>query len=227
MQKNLLSDTDYTKGHDNRYGITGAFGRISKLEVTKDAANVRVIMGDRQDHKNQPLISKPIPVLQIASQAKKSFAMPRVNDVVCMVKLPNGTGNYAVLGSFYTKKNPPPVTDPMLDHTLYDDGSTLQFDASKGQMDWNIKGDINWTNDGAVTITLKKGYTIKLDGDMSIEAANIILKGNIQHTGDMTTSGIHNASDGPHASCGSAQGELEQRIASLEARLAALEARPQ
>jgi phage baseplate assembly protein V len=231
MQKNLLSDTDFTKGHDNRFGITAAFGRVSKIECTAEHANVRVIMPDRVDHKNTPLISKSIPVLQIASSAKKSFAVPRLNDVVALVKLPNGTSNYAVLGSFYTKKNPPPVTDPMLDHTLYDDGSTMQFDASKGQLDWKLTGDLNWDNKGAVLIKLEKGFTIQIQGDVLIDAPNIHLKGamnfegDITHTGGMSTTGIHTAADGPHASCGLAQGELEERIASLERRIAQLEAR--
>ena len=241
MAKELLSDTDYTKGWDNRYGVTGAVGRVSKIEVSEKGANVRVIMPDRLDHKNQPLISKPVPVLQIASQAKKSFAVPRVNDNVFLVKLPNGTSNYAVIGSFYTKKDPPPVTDPMLDYVLYDDGSSMQFDASKGELTWKLKGDVAWDNEKGATLKFKEAINIESsDGDINIKAPSgtilldqqtihlkgtLIFEGDIQHTGNMQTSGVHQDSLGFHT--GAAREELEARVAALEQRVAQLEARLQ
>ena len=237
--KNLLSDTDYTKGWDNRYGVAVAVGRVSKIEVSEKGANVRVIMPDRIDHNDQPLISKPIPVMQIASKAKKSFTVPRVNDNVLMVKLPNGTSNYAVVGSFYTKNDPPPVTDPMLDYTLYDDGSTMQFDASKGELTWKLKGAMAWDNEKGATLKFKEAITIESsDGDINIKAPSgtilldqqtihlkgtLIFEGDIQHTGNMNTSGTHTDSHGLHT--GAAREDLEARVRALEERMAQLEAR--
>lgn len=252
MQKNLLSDTDYTKGHDNRFGITAAFGKISKLECSKDHANVRVIMADRVDHQDNPLISKPIPVLQGASTAKKSFAMPRLNDVVCLIKLPNGTSNYAVLGSFYTKSNPPPVTDPLLDYTEWEGGHTEKRDANKD-------ADVFLTQDfkGGVKTTVKKDIEVQTtdggkmsmtsDGDMLVKSANgnvnvesptgainirqktinleadtINLTGHVVITGAMDQQGVHRDNNGLHTS---GTKNLEERIAALEARVKALEGR--
>jgi phage baseplate assembly protein gpV len=165
MEKNLLSDTDYTKGWDNRYGVTAVVGRVSKIEVSEKGANVRVIMPDRLDHQDQPLISKPIPVMQIASNAKKSFAVPRLDDNVLLLKLPNGTSNYMVVGSYYTSKKPPPVTDPMLDYVEYDDGSTMQFDASNGNLDWDLTGDIKVHNEGDKDLSTDGDVQIENDGD--------------------------------------------------------------
>jgi len=176
MGKNILSDTDYTKGWDNRFGVTAIVARVSKLEVSEKGANVRVIMPDRVDHEDNPLISKPVPVLQIASTAKKSFAVPRMDDNVLCVKLPNGTSNYAVIGSFYTSKRPPPVTDPKLDYTEWEGGHTEQFDA-------NDDADVFLTQDfkGGVKTTVKKDIEIKTtdggkmsmtsDGDMLVKSA--------------------------------------------------------
>jgi phage baseplate assembly protein gpV len=183
MPKNILSDTDYTKGWDNRFGVTAAVGRVSRIEVSNKGANVRVIMPDRVDHDNQPLISKPIPVLQIASTAKKSFAVPRLNDNVLMAKLPNGTSNYVVIGSFYTSKDPPPVSDPMLDYTEYDDGSTMKFDASNGELTWKLLGDALIDNDGDWWFKLTGDFKVDNDGDSHIKSVGDV---DIWAHGDMT-----------------------------------------
>jgi len=222
-RKNLLADTDYTKGHDNRFQNAVSIGYVSKVEVNETQANVRVIYPDRVDHKGQPLITKPIPVLQVASQAKKSFAVPRVGDMVCVQKMANGLSSYLVTGSFFTTANPPPVIDPMLDYCIYDDGSTKQFDANSGTETNKLKGDVNWDNQGGALLKFVKDAEIDSQGNITLKATKLIIQADIQHTGGMTTTGIHTAADGPHASCGLAQGALEERLAAIEQRLAALD----
>jgi phage baseplate assembly protein V len=245
MGKNLLGDTDYAKGWDNRFSTSVIIGRVSELDCTADHADARIIMPDRVDHNGTPLITKPVPVMQVASLAKKSFAMPRKNTLVLMVKLPNGTSSYAVIGSFYSKSNPPPVTDPMLDYVIYDDGSTMQFDANsgKGELTWKLKGDVLWDN--TKKLTIKQQQDIEFDGQQNfnvnaqadinlkpvgtclIQGATIhlkgavIIEGDITHTGNMTTSGVHTDSLGHHTSA--AREDLEKRLAELEARVAQLE----
>jgi len=203
-------------------------GRVSEINCDKVSTNVRVIMPDRVDHDNNPLITKPVPVLQQASTAKKSFAVPRVGTNVMMIKMPNGTSNYLVLGSFYTTSDPPPVDDPMLDHTTYDDGSIKQFDANSGTETNKFKGDTIWDHQGKGDLHFKGNVSLKSDGTITLEASTIYLKGFVDHTGDMRTSGIHNAQDGPHAACGAGerleQANIAQRIAELERRVAELEA---
>lgn len=255
MDKNLLSDTDYTKGWDNRFGVTAVVGQVSKIECTDKAANVRVIMPDRVDHQDQPLISKPVPVLQIASTAKKSFAVPRLNDYVLCIKLPNGTSNYAILGSFYTETNPPPVSDPMLDYVEFDDGSTMQFDASKGELTWKLKGNMLWDNQkdftfktqGKVDFEIQGDVTIKSQGKVDIEASsdltvkaggNLALQGTAVNVNGnpITLAGIVHTTadmhtDGRHTdslgphAAARREEDLLARIAALEQRVAALEAR--
>jgi phage baseplate assembly protein gpV len=176
MGKNILSDTDYTKGWDNRFGTSVVVGKISKLECSEKGANVRVIMPDRCDHDGNPLITKPIPVLQVASAAKKSFAMPREKDNIVLVKLPNGTANYLAIGSFYTSKSPPPITDPKVDYCEWEGGHTEQHDA-------NDDAEVFLTQDfkGGVKTTVKKDIEVKTtdggkmsmtsDGDMLMKSA--------------------------------------------------------
>src|SRR5262252_1145943 len=235
MKKNLLSDTDYTSGHDNRYGATVLMGFVSKLECTNKRSSVRVIMPDRLDHEDNPLITKPIPVLQIASTAKKQFAMPRIGDTVACMKMPNSTTDYFVLGSFYTPRNPPPVSDPMLDHTTYDDGSTKEFNASNGSETEKYKGDVTWDHEGKGSLAFKGDVTLHSDGTILIEGVTLThikgpmkFEGNIEHIGNMSTTGIHPASDGPHAACGAGerleQANIAARIYELERKVARLEA---
>jgi phage baseplate assembly protein gpV len=249
MGKNLLADTDYTDGRDQRFVHAVVIGKVSKLEVSEKGANMRVIMPDKIDHTGNPLITKPVPMLQISAGGKKSFAMPRVGQNVLMVKLPNSTSSYAAIGHFYTTKVPPPVTDPMVDYCEWEGGHSEKFDANSGAdpfLTQDFKGGwkatiakavniattggaaINLTSDGDTNIKSNSGnITVNApSGTVTIEQQNITLKGtvtiqgNINHTGNMTTSGVHTDSLGHHTNAVA----LEERIAALEARIAALEA---
>ena len=236
--KNLLADTDFTDSRDQRFVHSVVIGKVSKIEVSDKGANIRVIMPDKIDHDGQPLITKPIPVLQICAGKKRQFAMPCVGQNALLVKLPNSTASYGVLGFFYTSKDPPPVTDPLLDYTVWDDEKTfIKFDGNKDAdpfLTWDFQGgwkataakDINikTTNGAKVTVegdgqvTIKSdssdiivdsasgkvtiqgatGVTISDSASVTVQAPTIKLQGNIVHTGDITTSGVHTDSLGHH-----------------------------
>jgi phage baseplate assembly protein V len=236
--KNILADTDFTRP-DNRFKNAVLIGKVSQVVVDDKGANVRCIMPDKVDHQEQPLITKPIPVLQISAGKKRSFAMPRIGQNVLLVKLPNGTSDYAAVGFFYTKKDPPPVTDPMLDYCVYDDGSIKQFNASNGDSLWDIKGKLTFKSDGKIDIETDADVLIKSTGNVLIDCdaqvtiagdTGVIIQGpttiqgNITHTGNMTTSGVHTDSLGHHTTS-TARDDLLQRVAALEARVSALEQR--
>jgi phage baseplate assembly protein V len=196
-------------------------GKVTSIECTDSQANVRVIFPDRLDRAGKPLITKPIPVLQAAASQKQSFAIPRIGTNVLVAKLPNGSSDYLVLGSFYTTKDPPPVSDPKLDYVEYEDGSYIKFDSASGTMTWNLKGGI--------TLQAAGNATIKSDGSLLLDCPAIHLKGamnlegNITHTGNMTTTGNHTDAAGHHTS--SSQADLEARLQALEGRVGALERR--
>lgn len=242
-RKNLLSDSDFTRGRDNRFGNTIVIGRVAEIVCNEEGANARVALFDKLDHTGQPLITKPIPVWQHSSGGKRSFMMPRVGQPCVLVKLPNGTSDYHMLGTFYTKSDPPPVTDPKLDYVEYDDGSTMQFNASNGELTWKLKGAMTWDNDKGASLKFKElitieatesGITLKaaagqvlLDSQtVKLKGSTVFIEGNITHTGNMTTSGTHIDTLGHHTS-GVRLAELEQRLQALEQRVAQLEARLQ
>jgi phage baseplate assembly protein gpV len=239
--KNILADTDFADGRDQRFVHSILIGKVSDIVCTDKGANVRVIMPDKLDHDDQPLITKPIPVLQVSAGGKKSFAMPRIGQNTLLVKLPNSTSSYAAIGFFYTSKDPPPVTDPRLDYCIYDDGSSIKIDSNDGAsvtLTWDFKGGISITTQKDIAINAQGGakVTVTAEGDITlnstggkavITASEIDLNGTIVHEGSMTTSGIHTAADGPHAACGAGerleQQNIAQRIAALEQRVIELE----
>jgi phage baseplate assembly protein V len=256
-RKNLLSDSDFTRGHDTRFANAVVIGLVSKIECDDKHANVRVLMPDKKDHNGDSLISKPVPVLQSASTAKRSYAIPRLGTPVVMIKMANSTSDYLVVGSFYSTSNPPPVSDPKLDYVIYDDGSTMQFDANdgKGELTWKLKGDVLFDNEKKLTINHKGDVainttngakmTLHSDSDLNIEAPNgtlfldqqnihlkgssitlegpVTILGDITHTGNMTTSGVHTDVNGHHTTSLERESELLNRIKALETRLQTLE----
>ena len=223
--KNLFADTDSQRGKDSRFKNAVVIGRVAKVECDDKHANIRAILPDRLDHNGTPLVTKSVPVLQVASTAKRSYSVPRIGTPVALIKLPNGTSDYLVVGSFYTVNDPPPVSDPMLDYVIYDDGSTMQFDASSGELTWRLKGKMDEQSEkeiiikssgdkvtvegngdvlvksdgGQVTVEGSGQVTIKSDsGQITIQSTTINLVGNVIHTGNMTTSGIHTDVNGVH-----------------------------
>ncbi len=252
--KNILSDTDYTSGKDMRFKSAVWIGKVSKIECDDKHANVRVIMPDRVDHEGTPLNSKPIPVLQIASLAKKQFALPRLKDNVLIMKLANATSDYVVIGSFYTRENPPPVTDPKLDYTEWEGGHSEKFDANdnaavfltqdfKGGWNATIKKDVNFkTTDGAkfnidadgdvlvksatgnITIQSPTGTVLIEQQEIDLTAATIKLTGNIIIDGNITHNGNINTS-GVHIDANGHHTTAAAREAELIARIEALETR--
>jgi len=250
--KNILSDTDYTSGKDMRFKSACWIGKVSKIECTDKQANVRVIMPDRIDHDGTPLNTKPIPVLQVASQAKRQYAIPRLNTNVVVMKLANATSDYLVIGSFYTTKDPPPVSDPKLDYTVWEGGHTQKFDANdnadvfltqdfKGGWNATVKKDINIkTTDSAkiniigdgdvllksananVTVESPTGTVTIKQKTITLQADTINLIGHVVVTGNIDEAGIHHDNLGYHTT--TREANLEERLKLLERRIARLEA---
>jgi phage baseplate assembly protein gpV len=174
--KNILADTDFTRGTDNRFKNAVLMGKVTEIVVDKKGANIRALMPDKVDHKDQPLITKPIPVLQVCAGGKKSFAMPRVKQNVMLVKLPHGTSDYAAIGFFYTSEDPPPVTDPKLDYCEWEGGHKQTHDANDDAevfLTQDFKGGWKATVKKNIDISTTDGGTCSIvsDGDMLVKSA--------------------------------------------------------
>src|SRR5215831_13645401 len=99
-RKNLLSDTDYTKGWDNRFGTAVLIGKVSKIECTDKQANVRAIIPDKFDHNGTTKNTKPIQESQTTSETNRSFCIPPLGTNLLLVNETTSTRYYAVIGSF-------------------------------------------------------------------------------------------------------------------------------
>jgi phage baseplate assembly protein V len=142
----------------------------------------------------QNLISKWIPVKQTGARSTSHYYCPKIGDNVNVTMLPTGNEDGFVDGSFFNQNNPPPEDIDL---------NTRQFQ----------------TEDGTI-IEYRES-----DSTLNIKAAGpIVISGDIQHTGNMTTSGVHTDSNGVHMG-GGASAELEERIRRLEERVSTLEAR--
>lgn len=253
--KRLLSDTDSQRGLDTRFATAVVIGKVSKIECDEKRANVRVLLPDRLDHEGTPLNTKPIPVLQTASQAKRSYAIPRINDQVVCIKLANGTSDYLVVGSFYTTSNKPPVSDPLLDYTEWEGGHIEKRDANedaevfltqdfKGGWQATVKKDIDikTTDSGKVSIVGDGDMLLKsATGNINVEspsgtvtvkqqkivlqAANIELVGAVKITGVITHIGAMNTTGGVHRDDRGLHQAGTRSNEELAARIEALEAR--
>jgi len=249
-QKNILGDTDFIDGRDKRFASSVLIGKVSKIVCTEEKADVRCILPDRLDENNKPVITKAIPVLQISAGGKRSFAMPRIDQNVLLVKLPNSTCTYAAVGFFYTSKDKPPVTDPKLDYVEWEGGHTEKHDANDDAdvfLTQDFKGGWlgTYKKDVQLKTTDSAKFNIEADGDMLLKSANgnidiksptgtvtieqdtivlqattIKLIGNIIVTGNITEDGIHQDSNGFHTG----GRDLEARVAELEQKVQRLEA---
>lgn len=251
--KRLLSDTDSQRGLDARFATAVVIGKVSKIECDDKRANVRVLLPDRLDHEGTPLNTKPVPVLQVASQAKRSYAIPRINDQVVLIKLANGTSDYLVVGSFYTTSNKPPVSDPLLDYTEWEGGHIEKHDANDGAevfLTQDFKGgwqatvkkniDIKTTDNGTISIVGEKDVLIKSAGGnvnvesptgtvtikqqtIKLEAVNIELIGAVKITGNIDHTGSMETKAGTHHD--TIGYHMAARETELLQRIAALETR--
>ena len=165
----LLGNNNKT-GYDNRYFTEVAIGRIAEQQVDDVQTSARVMHPDKED-----LISKPYPVLQPSAGRKRSFQTPRVGANALILRLPNGPSDGFILGTFYTTSDPPPVDDPNLDYTEWDDGTSYeQVNAQSGQYDGLFGG----------------AYNLEARAALTIVAPEIILIGNVRIDGNVRINGI-------------------------------------
>jgi phage baseplate assembly protein V len=182
----------------------------------------------------QGLISKWLPIKQPGARLTMMFQVPKIGNDVNVTMLPNGSEDGFVDGSFYNEKNPPPTgIDIDTRHFKTEDGSIIEYreidstfnlDASAatngGGAGRAASGGAVLVTAGDVTVTTSgkawvKGAPITLEGPMEF-------KGDITHTGSMTTSGTHTDANGIHMG-GKEVDDLRREIDLLKERVLILE----
>jgi phage baseplate assembly protein V len=169
----------------------------------------------------QGLISKWLPIKQTGARATMMFYVPKIGNDVNVTMLPNGSEDGFVDGSFYNEKNPPPAgVDIDTRHFKTEDGSIIEYR--------EVDSTFNFAGVGPIIV---KGTTITVEGQQSVlvKAPMVTLEGamhftgDITHTGNMTTSGVHTDANGTHQSVAREIDDLRREIELLKERLAILE----
>lgn len=172
---------------------------------------VRVQYFDKQE-----LISQWLPIKQFGSRATVHYYCPKIGDDVNVTMLPNGSEDGFVDGSFFNAGNPPPPgVDIDTRHFKTEDGSIIEY--REKDSTFNLDTSMG-SNAGVVQVTAKL---------IILTAPTIIINGFIQHTGAMTTTGIHTDANGIHMGAERRDEieELKQRVATLENEVSNLKQR--
>jgi phage baseplate assembly protein gpV len=139
--------------------------------------------------------------------------------------LANGSEDGFVDGSFFNEGNPPPPVDIDTRHFQTEDGTIVQYRETDSTFNLNCVGEVIVTAEGQIIIT--SAITVIITAPTIVLNGLMIFNGNIQHTGNMNTTGVHTDANGIHGSMAARQdemNELRSRLSNLEARLNALEA---
>lgn len=195
-----LFDTNKT-GKDNNFNNGHRVGFVSKHELTEAGLCCRVVFPDKDD-----LVSKPYPVMQRAAGGSQDFDVPAIGEQVVVATLPNGPEEGFIEGTIYSASSPPPSTDPNKRMTRFADGTLVEYDKAAHTMLIDAAGPITIRTTGPVRVAAEGRVDITSASTVSIEAPTIRLEageiellGEIRHTGNMLTIGIHDDNLGRHS----------------------------
>ena len=173
----------------------------------------------------QGLVSYWLSVKQFGSRKTMHLYVPKIGDDVNVNMLANGSEDGFVDGSFFNSGNPPPEgVDIDTRHFQTEDGTIIQYRENDSTFNMNCVGEVIITAEGEIRIT--SAITVVITAPTIVLNGLMIFNGNIQHTGNMNTTGVHTDANGIHQSMSRDEElhELRSRLSNLEARLNALEA---
>ena len=149
-------------------------GRVSSVHPENGTA--RVAFSDRSD-----VVSYELPVLGRGSLNNKDYWLPDPDEQVVCLFLPNGNEQGFVIGSPFSKADPPPVEDPNKRHMAFSDGTVIEYDRSTHTLLIDVKGPINIITTSQVNIAAAAGVNI---------TGNLTVSGSINAGDDVTAGSI-------------------------------------
>ena len=137
-------------------------GSVSAINPAKCAA--RVVFADRSE-----VVSFELPVLVRGSLRNKDYWMPDPGEQVVCLFLPSGNAQGFIIGSIYSERDKPPVTEGNKRHIKFDDGTIIEYDRVTHTLSINAKGSINIQTTGNTVVSAAgnisiTGTTINLNG---------------------------------------------------------------
>ena len=191
----------------------------------------------------QGLISKWLQVKQPGSRLTMHYYCPKVGDDVNVTMLPNGYEDGFVDGSFFNKRNPPPSgVDLDTRHFRSQDGSVIEYREIDSTFNLDARGAGTGVRTGSGGTVIVAAGLVDVSGiekialtapvveviattTIILTAPVVAINGEIVHTGNMTTSGVHTDANGIHM--GSAErdevAELRKEVGELRTQVRSFE----
>ncbi len=180
--------------HQSRYKRAVSIGIVSdrRLSPTHGGPEVRVTMEDTGK------TTAWLPIEQEGTYGKQHFFCPRKGERVKINRLSTGLEVGTAGKSIYCNTvKAPSVAGLDVDFVKYDDGSFFYFDPgakkwvinTQGECDLTTVGPIKVVSTGDVNVTTQGALNAIVTGTATVQAPNIVLKGNVAITGTLTVSG--------------------------------------
>lgn len=119
--------------------------------------------------------SYDLPIIVKQSQNNKDYWIPDIGESVLCLFLPTGIESGFILGSYYNKKDRPPVTDQNKRTVKFSDGTILEYDRKTHKLTADVKGDIDIKATGKVDINANGAITINSGTSITLTAPSINL----------------------------------------------------
>ena len=144
------------------------------------------------------------------------YYCPKVGDDVNVTMLPNGCEDGFVDGSFFNKRNPPPSgVDLDTRHFRSQDGSVIEYREIDSTFNLDARGAGTGARTGSGGTVIVAAGLVDVSGiekialtapvveviattTIILTAPIVAINGEITHTGNMTTSGVHTDANGIH-----------------------------
>ena len=208
-------------GRDHQLRDQFRHGKVIDRKMdAKRGGLVRVQYLDKQG-----LVSQWLPVKQFGSWKTTHSYVPKIGADVCVNMLANGSEDGFVDGSFFNAGNPPPVgVDIDTRHFRAEDETVIEYRELDHTFNLNDPSGPVMVQATEIHIIATVGIVeIVSPTVISLTAPLLIFNGNIQHTGNMNTTGVHTDANGIHGSFSRELEELRERVRLLEERLNAVE----
>jgi phage baseplate assembly protein V len=186
---------DHTElSHPNKFRHQNKCGIVSAIKA--DSAGrpfARISYPDRQG-----ITTAWFPVMQWNTVGTVDHHCVRVGEMAVVMHLGTGMEQGVVLGSIYTDKVTPSITDGTLTKrkVTFDDGSIVQFDPGTGILTVNSNGDVDVTSGGNVNITATGNTVINCvncnitaSGHVNANGMTIDSSGDVSIPGTLTVTG--------------------------------------
>lgn len=140
-------------------------GRIHSVDEAKVRARVEI----------GAIVTDWLPWAVARAGNDRTWWAPTVGEQVVVLS-PSGEMNAAfIVASFYTNAFPAPASSADIEHTIYRDGTVVEYDTKAHKLTAKVCGDVVLDITGSLSVTSGSDVTIEASGAVSIKGSSIKL----------------------------------------------------